>query len=144
MPLKRQAAVETALSDDEISEDGVATDSTSSSSSSSTGSAAAETQMVSKEPRTGGSQDPTQHQFAMTRKTIHVVSSWNQPASGTAAMRMACGRQLLTSSLKMISYGDVADSTSTQSSWLSSDLVQFRSLILDQYRYEPCRGEKNI
>ena len=113
MPLKLQAAVETALSDDEISEDGVATDSTSSSSSSSTGSAAAETQMVSKESRTGGSQDPTQHQFAMTRKTIHVVSSWNQPASGTAAMRMACGRQLLTSSLKMISYGDVADSTST-------------------------------
>ena len=66
-----------------------------------------------KSQQPGGSQDPTQYQFALLRKTIHVISSWNQPSPEAAATRMACGRQLVTSSLKMIQYAEIAQSLGT-------------------------------
>ena len=112
VPLKLEAAVETVLSDDDKSED-VDTEASTSSSSSASESESEQAPKASHAAPTGGPQDPHQHQFAMLRKTIHVVSSWNQPATGSAATRMACGRQLLTSSLKMITYEDIATSPGT-------------------------------
>ena len=66
-----------------------------------------------KEPQAGGSQDPAQYQFAMLRKTVHVISCWNQPAQGSAATRMACGRQLVTSALQMLTHAEIAQSPGT-------------------------------
>ena len=108
VPLKVSEAIETALTDEEQPDDGMSEGSTSSSESDSE----TESKDVQKEqPRAAvGSQDPELYQFAMLRKTIRVISSWNQPASRSSATRMACGRQLVTSSLKMLPYAEIAHS----------------------------------
>jgi hypothetical protein len=56
--------------------------------------------------------DGSTHVLAQLRQTIHVVATWNAPSGTNKATRMACGRQFLTSSLKMVQYADLAQTGS--------------------------------
>jgi hypothetical protein len=112
VPLKLATSIETALADDDQSEGEASADSTSSSGSESE-SESQQLRKDPKEPQAGGSQDPAQYQFAMLRKTVHVISCWNPPAQGSAATRMACGRQLVTSALQMLTHAEIAQSPGT-------------------------------
>ena len=55
--------------------------------------------------------DGSTHVLAQLRQTIHVVATWNAPSGTNKATRMACGRQFLTSSLKMVQYADLEAQT---------------------------------
>ena len=70
--------------------------------------------------------DGSTHVLAQLRQTIHVVATWNAPSGTNKATRMACGRQFLTSSLKMVQYADLEAQTGSlcmQPSWLPPHLV---------------------
>ena len=105
---KLSEVIETALIEEEQLDE---KSSSSSSSSSASDSEQESNQLSTVQPHEAtGSQDPALYRFAMLRKTIHVISSWNQPALNSNATRMACGRQLVTSSLKVITYEELTGS----------------------------------
>ena len=97
-----EAVLETIdLEDESASGDASATSNSSTQSSSSS---QQEDQPAAAQPN---QMDASNHVLAKLRQTIHVVATWNAPLEPSRATRMACGRQFLTSSLKMVQLADL-------------------------------------
>ena len=102
IPARLEAALDT-IDLEEESMSGDASFSSASSTQSSSSSHQEEQQAADQPHHVDGSN----HVLAQLRQTIHVVATWSAPLEHNRATRMACGRQFLTSSLKIVKYEDL-------------------------------------